>query len=229
MKLSPFGTAALLILAMGALVSVASAIPVLPHAFCGDVVVNGAPAPDGTDVSATINEGTLIAGTQNPVTTVEGSFGKGDAPYLLVQGEIPDGAIVTFQINGVSTGTTAVFEAGGGPTAIQLSVVTDATPLPTQTSTPVSSGSSGGVETPTPAPTEVPEKTAAPGVTEPEEPVTHETSASTVATTPVTAGTSPPPAQTVDQTQTPKQAPLIYAPLALIAGGVLFIVWRGRR
>jgi len=226
MKLSPFGTIALLVLAVAALVSVAAAIPALPHAFCGDVVVNGAPAPDGTTVSATVSEGTLAAGTQNPVTTVGGSFGKGGAAPLLVQGEIADGVTITFLVNGVPTGTTEVFGAGGGPTTVHLSVVTDATPLPT-TSESVSSG--GGGETSTPAPTRVPEKTVAPEVTEPEGPGARETSASTVATTSVTAGTSPAPAQAADQTPAPEQAPLIYAPIALIAGGILFIAWRGRR
>ncbi len=228
MKLSPLGTTALLILMMGALISVVSAIPALPHALCGDVMVNGMPAPDGTSVSATVSEGTLITGGQNPVTTVGGSFGGGDALPLLVQGEIPDGVTITFNVNGVPTDTTAVFEAGGGLTVIQLSVVTDATPLPTQTSTPVSSDSGGG-DTSTLAPTQVPEKTVAPEVTESEGPVTRETTAATVATTTVAAETSPAPAQTADHTPSPEQAPLIYAPIALIAGGILFIAWRGRR
>ncbi|MEN6514609.1 hypothetical protein, partial [Methanoculleus sp.] len=127
-------------------------------------------------------------------------------------------------VNGVPTGTTGVFEAGGGPTTIQLSVTTGATPLPT-TSESVSSG--GGGETTAPAPTRVPGKTVAPEVTEPEGPVARETS--TVATTSVTAGTSPAPAQAADQTPAPEQAPLIYAPIALIAGGILFIAWRGQR
>jgi hypothetical protein len=227
MKLSPFGIVALLILAVAAFVSVASAIPVLPHAFCGDVVVNGAPAPDGTEVSATISEGTLNPGTQNPVTTVGGSFGKGGADLLLVQGEIPDGAIITFHVNGVSTGTTAVFEAGGGPTTVQIPVTTGATPLPT-TSEPVSSGGGGGGTT-TP-PTEVPEETVTPGTTGPgERTVTRETPRSPAATTPVTAETPPDQTQEAARTTAPRETPLVYAPIAAITGGILIFAWTRRQ
>jgi hypothetical protein len=227
MQLSRFGIAALLIFTVAALVSAVSAIPVLlPHAFNGDVVVNGAPAPDGTTISATVSEGTLAAGPQNPVTTVGGSFGRGDAPPLLVQGEIPDGATITFHVNGVPTGTTAVFETGGGPTAVHLSVVTDATPPPARTPARVSSGGGSGD---TPAPTEVPEETVTPEVTEPGEgSVMRETPASSAATTPVTTGTSPVPVQAATRTPDPEQAPLVYAPVALIAGGILFIAWTRR-
>ncbi len=228
MQVSRFSIAALLILTVAALVSAVLATPVLlPHAFSGDVVVNGVPAPDGTTVSATVSEGTLAAGPQNPVTTVGGSFGRGDALPLLVQGEIPDGAIVTFHVNGVPTGTTAVFETGGGPTAVHLSVVTDATPPPARTPARVSSG--GGGDDTTPAPTEVPEGTVTPEVTEPGDgSAIRETPASSAATTPVTTGTSPVPVQAAAQTPDPEQAPLVYAPVALIAGGILFIAWTRR-
>jgi len=99
----------------------AYAVPVLPHAFYGSVTVNGAPASDGTQVSATVDSGSVITNAQNPVTTVGGSYGI-DSPYLLVQGDIPNGATITFYVNGVSTGQTATFEAGGGPTEKNLTV-----------------------------------------------------------------------------------------------------------
>ena len=218
MKLSPLGTAALLILAVAAFVSVASAIPVMPHAFCGDVVVNGAPAPDGTEISATISEGTLVAGTQNPVTTVGGSFGKGSASLLLVQGEITDGASITFHVNGVPTGMTSVFEEGGGPTTVQISVGSGATPLPA-----TGGSSSSGGETATSTPTEVP---ATPGTTEPGE----ETVTSPAATTPpVVTETSPDQTQAAAQTTAPKETPLIYAPIASIAGGILIFALARRQ
>jgi len=218
MRLSPLGTAALLILAVAAFVSVASAIPVLPHAFCGDVVLNGAPAPDGTEISATISEGTLVPGTQNPVTTVGGSFGKGSTSPLLVQGEIADGAIITFHVNGVSTGMTSVFEAGGGPTTIQISVGSGATPPPG-----TGGSSSSGGETATPTPTEAP---ATPGTTEPGE----ETVTSPAATTPpVVTETPPDQTQTAAQTTAPKETPLAYAPVASIAGAILIFLLARRQ
>lgn len=226
MKESSFRTVALLALAVVAFVSVASATPALPHAFCGDVIVDGAPAPDGTEVSALISEGTLVAGTQNPVATVGGSFGKGGALPLLVQGEIPDGAIVTFYVDGASTDATAVFEAGGGLTTVQIGVVTGATPLPT-TSKPVSSGGGG---TTTSSSTEVPGKTVAPGVTGSEEgPTAHETPISSVVTTPVTTEIPLDQTQTAAQTTAPREAPLVYAPIAAITGGILIFTWARRQ
>ncbi len=226
MKVSSFRTVALLALAVVAFVSVVTATPALPHAFCGDVTVDGAPAPDGTEVSAVISEGTLVAGTQNPVATVGGSFGKGGALPLLVQGEIPDGAIVTFHVDGVSTDATAVFEAGGGLTTVQIEVVTGATPLPT-TSKPVSSGGGGTTAS---SSTEVPEKTVVPEATGSEEGSTaHETPTSSVVATPGTMERPPDQTQTAAQTTAPREAPLVYAPIASIAGGILVFTWVRRQ
>ena len=129
MRLSPFVIAALLVLAVSAAAPAAMAFPVLPHAFCGDVEVNGVSAPDGTPVSAKVSEGTLIPGEQNPVATTGGSYGKGGALPLLVQGtDIPDGAIVSFYVFGIDTGETAVFRAGGGPTTVNLSIIWEPVP-----------------------------------------------------------------------------------------------------
>ncbi|GAH63065.1 unnamed protein product, partial [marine sediment metagenome] len=101
--------------------ALANGIPKLPHAFYGSVEINGASAPGGTQVSATVNIGEIIS-TQNPVTTVGDSFGIGSL-YLLVQGyDIPDGATLTFYVNGVSTSQTDTFVAGGGPTPLALTV-----------------------------------------------------------------------------------------------------------
>ena len=104
--------------------ALANGIPKLPHAFYGNVIVNGVPASDSTQVSATVDIGEIIS-TQNPVTTVGGKYGVGSS-YLLVQGyDIPDGATVTFHVtnaNGTTIGGTATFEAGGGPTPKNLSV-----------------------------------------------------------------------------------------------------------
>ena len=99
----------------------AYAVPALPHAFYGSVTINDAPAPSGTQVSATVEGGTVIP-TQNPVTTVGSSYGV-DSPKLLVQGDGLSGAI-TFYVNGVKVeGVTATFKAGGGPTEKNLALV----------------------------------------------------------------------------------------------------------
>ena len=102
-------------------------IPALPHAFYGSVTINGSPAPDGSQVSATVDEGVVLA-TQNPVTTVEGSYGV-DSPKLLVQGDALSGAI-TFYVNGreAAPSQRTTFEAGGGPDRIDLSVTIAAPP-----------------------------------------------------------------------------------------------------
>jgi len=108
------------------------AIPNLPHAFYGSVDINGSAARDGTQISATVSEGTVLA-TQNPVETVNGNYGI-DGPRLLVQGDIPHGAIITFHVtneNGTAIGGTYPFEAGGGPTPLELSVtITAPAPAP---------------------------------------------------------------------------------------------------
>jgi len=120
------------LLAFCAAPAYANGIPGLPHAFYGSVTINDDPAPDGTQISATVNIGDIIA-TQNPVTTVGGSYGI-DSLYLLVQGyDIPDEATITFYVtdeNGTAIGDeTATFEAGGGPTRHDL-LVTIPAPAP---------------------------------------------------------------------------------------------------
>jgi len=105
----------------GAAPAYANGIPSFPHAFYGSVTLNGAAAPDGTQVSAVVDSGSVITNAQNPVTTVGGSYGINN-PYLLVQGDISNGVTITFYVNGVSTGQTATFEAGGGPTEKNLTV-----------------------------------------------------------------------------------------------------------
>ena len=105
----------------------ANGIPALPHAFYGTVTINDAAAPDGTQISATVAEGEVLTTSQNPVGTVNGNYGI-DGLHLLVQGTIPDGATITFYVNGVEAeGQTVIFEAGGGPTPQNLDLVSDVT------------------------------------------------------------------------------------------------------
>jgi len=133
--------AVVFLLLLGATPALAQGIPKLPHAFYGSVTIDGAAAPDGIQISATVDIGEIIS-TQNPVATVGGKYGVG-SPYLLVQGyDIPDGATITFHVtnvNGAATGGTASFVAGGGPTRHDIDV-TIAVPTPT----PTPSGGEGG-------------------------------------------------------------------------------------
>jgi len=116
-------------------------VPPLPHAFYGTVKINGSPAPVGTEVEAR-GEGVLTGVEGNPViTTVAGKYGGSGPlePKLIVQGEIADGAILTFYVNGVSTGQTAEWHSGE-VTEINLTVSippgTTETPPPETTETP---------------------------------------------------------------------------------------------
>jgi len=85
-------------------------VPTLPHAFWGSVEINNSPAPIGTSVEARgTGVETGIAG--NPIVTTE--VGKYGSPArLIVQGDIADGAIITFYVKGVSTGQTADWHSG---------------------------------------------------------------------------------------------------------------------
>ena len=120
--------------------------PAIPHAFYGDVTINKSPAPAGTKVEAR-GSGVLPNIEGNPITTTQaGKYGGLGAldPKLVVQGDIEDGTTITFYVtneNGTAIGGTASFEAGGGPTCVDLSVtITEPTPgvgLPPDTTPPI--------------------------------------------------------------------------------------------
>ncbi|MBA7581266.1 hypothetical protein ES708_23168 [subsurface metagenome] len=83
--------------------------PLLPHAFYGDLLINGASAPVGTTVEAR-GEGVRMDTSGNPIVTTEvGKYGSAGPleDKLIVQGDIADGATLTFYVNDVSTGQTA--------------------------------------------------------------------------------------------------------------------------
>jgi len=93
----------------------AQSVPALPHAFYGTVEVNGSPAPLGTQVEVR-GEGVQTGIGNNPIViTVEGEYGSAEPlePKLIVQGDIAEGATLTFYLNGVSTGQTAEWHSGG--------------------------------------------------------------------------------------------------------------------
>ncbi|MEA2034602.1 MAG: hypothetical protein U9N40_03810 [Euryarchaeota archaeon] len=148
MRLSSFIIVALMLLAAATFVSPVSADapPAFPHAFSGDVLVNGIPAPDGYKVSATVSEGEVVTDEQNPVTTIGGSYGKGGTLFLLVQGDIPVGATINFYVNGVKASNTAVYQPGNTD-SMNLSVsITPPTPHPH------GGGGGGGAGLPPPTP-----------------------------------------------------------------------------
>ena len=110
----------------------AQGIPSLPHAFYGSVTVNGSPAPIGTDVEAR-GEGVLTGIEDNPIrTTVVGVYGTTN-PFehrLIVQGDIEEGATISFYVNGVFTDQTAEWHSGE-TTELNLTVNIAEGPPPT--------------------------------------------------------------------------------------------------
>jgi len=106
-------------------------VPALPHAFYGAVEIKNNPAPIGTIVEA-IGTGVKTGIAGNPITVTEaGKYGGpgGLDPKLVVQGDIEEGAPITFYVNDVSTGQTAEWHSGE-VTELPLSVTIAAPPAP---------------------------------------------------------------------------------------------------
>jgi hypothetical protein len=122
--------ACLLSMTLGAALTHADeSTPQLPHAFYGDVSVNGIPASVGTSVEAR-GEGVQTGIAGNPLlVSPAGKYGGAGAldPKLVVQGSITPGTILTFYVNGVSTGQTATWHSGE-VTQLELSVTIAAPP-----------------------------------------------------------------------------------------------------
>jgi len=121
----------LLLLTLGAVPVYADGVPALPHAFYGSVAINGSPAPAGTSVEAR-GEGVATGISGNPtVTSVSGVYGTSNPlePRLVVQGNIEEGANITFYVNGTSTGQAAEWHSGE-TTELNLSVTIAAPPAP---------------------------------------------------------------------------------------------------
>jgi len=95
-------------------VAAAEGVPPLPHAFYGEVEIDGSPAPVGTEVEARgTGVETGIAG--NPITVAEaGQYGGsgGLDPKLVVQGDIAEGATITFFVDDVAANETAEWHTG---------------------------------------------------------------------------------------------------------------------
>lgn len=85
-----------------------------PHAFYGDITINGSPAPIGTEIKVT-GTNVLVGIEGNPIVTTEsGKYGGPGALdiHLIAQGDIAHHTTLTFYVNGVSTGTTSLWESG---------------------------------------------------------------------------------------------------------------------
>lgn len=111
-----------------------SSAPPLPHAFYGNLTINGSPAPIGTVVEAR-GEGVETGLAGNPIITTEvGRYGTPDplGSKLVVQGYIDFGTTLDFYINGNKANETYSYSSGN-ITELDLTVI-DTTP-PTVAST----------------------------------------------------------------------------------------------
>jgi hypothetical protein len=135
-----------ILLAMVATPVYADVAPTLPHAFYGEVEINGSPAPVGTEVEVR-GEGVQTGVGTNPIEViVEGEYGGGAdpmVPKLVVQGSVADGTTVTFYVNGFATGQTAVWHSGE-VTEVNLAATIEegAAPPPTTPPAPPDTGDS---------------------------------------------------------------------------------------
>ena len=89
-------------------------IPKIPASFYGGVLIHCAAAPAGTTIEAQ-GAGVLTGVAGNPiVTTEDGQYGASDssATRLIVQGDIAEGAEISFYINGILADQTAIWSEG---------------------------------------------------------------------------------------------------------------------
>ncbi|MFC2071921.1 hypothetical protein ACFLUU_04290 [Chloroflexota bacterium] len=116
----------------------AQSVPPLPHAFYGDVTINGQGASVGTVVSA--KAGGVACGSC--VVKVAGQYGdRSKADYLAVTcTSIHSGDTINFYVNGVYTGQTGVFQSGE-ITELNLSVTIATPAVTTNTATSVTTTS----------------------------------------------------------------------------------------
>ena len=79
----------------------------LPHVFVGSVTINGAPAPNGTEVTVWLEEFNAPLGA--------GTSSGGDYSVLAIQhgARSFEGRTLIFKVNGQDSGETAIWEKGG--------------------------------------------------------------------------------------------------------------------
>ena len=102
----------------------------LPHAFYGDIEINGEPAPVGTIVEVR-GEGINVGLGGNPIITTEvGKYGtEGVGTKLIAQGDIEGNPVLYFYVNGQSTGQTFTWQSGE-VTSFALSLTISSTTPP---------------------------------------------------------------------------------------------------
>jgi hypothetical protein len=123
-------SALIFVMALG---TVAFAVPMQPHQFYGSVAINSAPAADGSTIDAKI-DGITAATT----TTEGGRYGYSPIFYVPDPNGNRAGRIVSFYVNGVNTGETAIF-TNGLSTRVNLAITVEQLP-----SSGGGGGSSGG-------------------------------------------------------------------------------------
>ena len=115
-------------------------IPPMPHAFFGNLLIDGSPAPINTKVEVS-GIGVETGVKDNPILTTEvGKYGK-EGPFtkLLAKGDsIADGTTLTFYVDDVSTGITYPWHEDT-ITRLDLSIIT-----PPEDGGPVVTGGGGG-------------------------------------------------------------------------------------
>ena len=79
----------------------------MPHVFVGAVTIDGAPAPDGTEVTVWLNQYDSPIGTGS---SVDGNYSVLANQYGSSSFE---GIRVVFKVNGEDSGETAIWEKGG--------------------------------------------------------------------------------------------------------------------
>ena len=127
-------------------------VPPLPHAFYGTVKINDSPAPVGTQVEAR-GEGVRASIEGNPIVTIAaGVYGSPDpmGPKLVVQGNILDGATLTFYVNGVQVGQTAAWHSGEVTKLDLTATIEGPPPAPPVPPAPPGGGGGGGGRDTTP-------------------------------------------------------------------------------
>ena len=87
----------------------------LPHVFVGSVTIDGAPAPDGTEVSVWLKQ---FASPLATGTSVDGNYSVLASQFGIASF---GGRTVIFKINGEDSGESAIWEKGGA-TILEVSL-----------------------------------------------------------------------------------------------------------